>query len=66
MTVPERRYLREGTLSAKEKKIEVLMLVSGFIPPLCYVKILKDKTLSCGGTAGQTLSEQLKYKLRKR
>ena len=40
MTVPEKR-----DLVAQNKKIEFAMLVGRFNPPLCCVKILKDKTL---------------------
>ena len=40
MTVPEKK-----DLVARNKKIEFLMLVDRFDPPLCCVKILKDKTL---------------------
>ena len=39
MTVPEKR-----DLAMQNKKIEFLMLVGRFNPPLCCVKILKDKT----------------------
>ena len=42
MTVPEKRYL---VAKKKKKKIKIFMLVTRFNPPLCCVKILKDKTL---------------------
>ena len=40
VTVPEKR-----DLVAQNKKIEILMPVSRFNPPLCCVKTLNDKTL---------------------
>ena len=40
-----RPRLRKGTLLHKIKKIEILMLVSRFTPPLRCVKTLNDKTL---------------------
>ena len=40
MTVPEKR-----DFVAQIKKIEFVILMGRFNPPLCCVKILKDKTL---------------------
>ena len=57
MTVPEKREL-----VAKIKKIEFAMLVGRFHPPLCRVKILKDKTLYARrpGRIGKSISAKIR------
>ena len=54
MTVPEKK----GPCSRKIKKVEFLMLLGSFNPPLCCVKILRTKPCTHGVTGNLPYSSR--------